>query len=226
MQFSRILLPSVLLALASATLSAQDATRLPAPQKTGGKPLMEALSLRATSRAFDETAPDLTQQELSNLLWAAFGINREDGHRTAPSALNRQDVTIYVLLKTGAFTYDAAGNRLQPVVVDGKPVSGDVRALGGRQDFVAKAPVTLVYVTDIAKLGKGGDPKTNAEAREMAGVDAGVISQNAALFCASEGFLTGVRMSIDKEKLGTTLGLSKTQWIVLAQSVGKKSGAK
>jgi SagB-type dehydrogenase family enzyme len=225
MQFTHILLSSALLAFACSSLNAQES--LPAPQKTGGKPLTEALAARATSRAFDESAPDLSKQELSNLLWSAFGINREDGHRTAPSALNRQDITIYVLLKSGAFTYDAAENRLVPVVVNGKPVSSDIRALGGRQDFVAKAAVTLVYVSDFAKLGKGATaPATNADAREMAGVDAGAISQNAALFCAAEGLLTGVRMSIDKEKLGTALGLSKTQWIVLAQSVGKKSGAK
>jgi nitroreductase len=215
----------MLLALACNSLPAQEI--LPAPQKTGGKPLMEALAARATSRAFDEAAPDLSKQELSNLLWAAFGINREDGHRTAPSALNRQDVTIYVLLKTGAFTYDASGNRLAPVLVNGKPVSTDIRVLGGRQDFVAKAAVTLVYVSDFAKLGKSsGSLSANADAREMAGVDAGTISQNAALFCASEGLLTGVRMSIDKEKLGAALGLSPTQWIVLAQSVGKKTDAK
>jgi hypothetical protein len=229
MRFTRFLLSAALLGLSCAGLAAQDAqsTALPAPQKTGGKPVLDAIAARATSRAFDEAAPALTPQQLSNLLWAAFGINRADGHRTAPSALNRQDITIYVLLKNGAFTYDAAAHRLAPVVVGGKPVAGDIRALGGKQAFVAAAPVTLIYVSDFAKLGQGGkDPETNAVAREMAGVGAGAISQNAALYAASEGLLTGVRMSVDKPALTSALGLGKHQWIVLAQSVGRTAEAK
>lgn len=215
----------LLMASSGAGLFAQG-VELPPPHKTGGKPLQEALAARATSRDFDATAPELSSQQLSDLLWSAFGVNRADGRRTAPSALNRQEITIYVLLKSGAFTYDAAKHELLPVLKDGKPL-GDIRALGGNQDFVKNAPVTLVYVSDFTKLGQADkDPATNAATREMAGVNAGAISQNAMLYCASEGLLTGVRMSIPKEKLGAALGLRREQWIVLAQSVGRKPAGK
>lgn len=200
-------------------LNAQAAaTELPAPQKTGGKPLMETLAARATRRDYNPDAPALTQAQLSNLLWAAYGINRDDGRRTAPSALNRQDITLYVLLKTGTYTYDATRHALIPVEIAGKNI-GDIRAISGRQSFAGNAQLSLVYVSDFSRLGK---PDADPEAREMAAISAGAIAQNAALFCASEGLLTGVRMSIDKEKLGAALGLKKSQWISLAQSVGTK----
>ena len=120
---------------------------LPAPQKSGGMPLMEALAKRSTARAFD--SKELSPQQLSSLLWAAFGINRPDGKRTAPSARNFQETDIYVLLKQGAYVYAAKSNRLDLVVAE------DLRALGGTQAFVKDAPVTLVFVADLAKMGKG-----------------------------------------------------------------------
>jgi len=89
---------------------------LPTPQKTGGMPIMEALAKRATVRSFDTT--DISIQQLSNLLWASFGVNRPDGKRTAPSANNKQEIDIYVLLKNGAFIYDAANNKLNQVISD------------------------------------------------------------------------------------------------------------
>jgi hypothetical protein len=124
---------------------------LVAPQKTGGMPLMEALAKRSTARAF--ATNELSSQQLSSLLWAAFGINRPDGKRTAPSASNRQETDIYVLLKQGVYVYSAASNRLDLVVAE------DIRALGGTQAFVKDAPVTLVFVADLAKMGKGNDDK-------------------------------------------------------------------
>jgi hypothetical protein len=123
--------------------------QLPAPQIAGGKPLMEALKPRSTSRAF---APDpLPPQTLSNLLWAAWGVNRPDGKRTAPSARNRQEIDVVVVLPQGAYVYDAAGNVLKPLV------TGALRALTGEQEFVKDAPLTLVYVADTARM-KGGPP--------------------------------------------------------------------
>ena len=101
---------------------------LPAPQKTGGMPLMEALAKRSTARAFD--SKELSPPQLSSLLWAAFGINRPDGKRTAPSAMNFQETDIYVLLKQGAYVYSAKSNKLDLVVAE------DIRALGGTQAFV------------------------------------------------------------------------------------------
>lgn len=179
------------------------------PQTDGGKPLMQALKERATSRAFSpETLPG---QTLSNLLWAAFGINRpESGRRTAPSAQNLQEMDVYVVHAEGAYLYDAKAHALAPIA------SGDHRAITGRQSFVKDAPVTLVFVADHAKMAKLG-----AEEKELyAAAGAGAISQNVYLFCASEGLATGVRASIDRPTLAAALKLRPDQKILLAQTVG------
>src|SRR5208283_3289192 len=118
---------------------------LPPPQKTGGMPLMEALAKRSTARAF--ATNELSPQQIAGLLWSAFGINRPDGKRTAPSASDRRETDIYVLLKSGAYVYSAASNRLDLVAAE------DIRALGGTQAFVKDAPMTLVFVADLAKMG-------------------------------------------------------------------------
>jgi len=180
---------------------------LPAPQTEGGKPLMQALRLRATARAF---APDpLPPQTLANLLWAAWGINRpQEGKRTAPSTRNWQEIDVVVLNATGAYLYDAAGNALKPLAV------GDHRALAGTQDFVKDAPVTLVLVADTARMQGGPDTQAYAYA------DAAFVSQNVYLFCASEGLATGVRASVDRPALARALKLRESQLVVFAQSVG------
>lgn len=180
---------------------------LPSPQKTGGMPLMDALAKRSTARAF--ATNDLSRQQLSTLLWAAFGVNRPDGKRTAPSARNKQETDIYVLLKQGTYIYSATSNKLDLVSIE------DIRASSGTQDFVKDAPVTLVFVADLAK--SGGDNEGN---RMMANIDVGYISQNVYLYCASEGLVTGARGSINREALASKLKLRKDQLIVLAQSVG------
>jgi nitroreductase len=181
---------------------------LPAPKKTGGMPLMEALAKRSTSRAFD--SKDLSPQQLSSLLWASFGVNRPDGKRTAPSANNHLETDIYVILKQGAYIYDAGSNKLILVVAE------DIRSLGGTQPFVKDAPVTLVFVADFARMGKGSDENK----KNTANIDVGYISQNAYLFCASEGLVTGARGSVDRAALGPKLKLRPDQMIILAQSVG------
>jgi nitroreductase len=152
---------------------------------------------------------------LSNLLWAAWGINREDGHRTAPSASNRQEIDVYVILVDGAYVYDAKANALQPVA------QTDLRKLAGTQAYAADAPVNLIYVADTAKLG--GD---DAARLATANADTGLIAENAYLFCASEGLATVARGSVDRAALGKALNLRAEQRIVLAQSVGyaRKSG--
>jgi len=180
---------------------------LPAPQKTGGMPLMEALAKRSTARAFATNA--LSPQQVSSLLWAANGVNRPDGKRTAPSAMDRQEIDIYVLLPQGAYVYSAASNKLDLVLAE------DIRALGGQQAFVKDAPVTLVFVADLAK--EGGNAET---AREYVHDDVGYISQNVYLYCASEALVTGVRAMIDRNALGPKLKLRPDQLILLAQSVG------
>jgi nitroreductase len=199
-------------AMLASSLLAQS-TILPAPQKTGGMPLMEALAKRSTSRAF--ATNELSLQQISSLLWAAFGINRPDGKRTAPSAMNRQEAEIYVLLKQGVYTYSAVSNQLDLIAAE------DVRALGGTQSFVKDAPLTLVFVADLAKTGGA-----NESSRNYAYADAGYISQNVYLFCASEGLATGVRASIDRTPLGQKLKLRPDQMIVLAQSVGYPKSTK
>jgi len=200
----------VLLALALAAQgAAQDLApvALPAPQTDGGKPLMQALKLRASSRAF---APDpLPPQTLSNLLWAAWGINRpQEGKRTAPSARNWQEIDLLVVNATGAYLYDAAGDALKPLV------AGDLRALTGTQDFVKEAPVNLVYVADTSRMQGALDPQP------MAHADAAFIAQNVYLFCASEGLATVVRASFDRPALAKALKLRESQLVVLAQTVG------
>jgi nitroreductase len=198
----------LLLAVFIARAICAQSISLPAPQKAGGMPLMEALAKRSTARAFD--TKELSPQQLSSLLWACFGINRPDGKRTAPSAKNNQEADIYVILKEGAYVYDAKANQLDLAA------KGDFRRLAGTQAFATNAPVTLVFVADLAKMGKW----TPEEKKTFANIDVGYISQNAYLFCASEGLVTGARGSVDRKALGVTLKLRPDQLIVLAQSVG------
>ncbi len=195
-------------ALVAAEPAAPATLDLPAPQKTGGMPIMEALSKRATARAF--ATQDLSPQQLSNVLWAAFGVNRPDGKRTAPSAMDFQETDIYVLMKQGAYVYDAKAHRLTQVLAE------DIRTLGGVQPFVKDAPVTLVFVVDPERMGRG----TAAEKDSYASFDVGFISQNVYLYCASEGLATGVRAYVDRDALAKRLSLRPDQKIIAAQSVG------
>ena len=179
-------------------LSAQDIV-LPKPVITGGMPLMEALSKRSTHRDF--STAEIDNQTLSNLLWAAWGFNRED-KRTAPSGNNKQEIDLYVVLKSGAYLYDAHVNKLIQIH------SEDVRTLVGKQDFVWTAPVNIVMVADKTK-GDGG-------------ATAAYISQNIYLFCASEGLGTVARGWFDADDIRKALKLKDTQAPVLTQTVGKK----
>jgi SagB-type dehydrogenase family enzyme len=183
--------------------------RLPKPQINKGKPLMQALADRSSARSF--SAEKLSDQELSNLLWAAFGINRTDtGKRTAPSAVNWQETDIYVAMAGGLYLYDAKNNMLRQIV------SQDIRALTGKQDFVREVPVNLVYVADFAKMGNA----SKEEKVLYSAADAGFIAENVYLYCASEGLGTVVRGSIDRQALATAMRLRPEQKIILAQSVG------
>lgn len=192
-------------------VSAQDLKPipLPQPQMEGGKPLMQALKERKSTRVF--SSEKLPMQTLGNLLWAAFGVNRPDtGQRTAPSAMNRQEIDIYIATTDGLYLYDAKGNALQPVLTN------DVRAATGTQSFVKEAPVELVYVADYARMGGGTDEGKNL----YAAADTGFISQNVYLFCASEDLATVVRGSVDRTALAKTMKLRPEQKIILAQTVG------
>ena len=182
---------------------------LPPPRMEGGMPLMEALKARQTSRAFSpKTLPD---QVLSDLLWAAFGINRPDtGKRTAPSARNWQEVDVFAVTENGAYLYDAKANVLRAVA------AGDLRSLTGPQAFVGKAPLNLVFVADSARM-TGSSPEDQAL---YMGADVGFISQNVYLFCASEGLATVVRGMVDRDALAKALNLPEHKRIILAQTVG------
>jgi nitroreductase len=170
---------------------------------------MSTLKARSSAREF--AADPLPPQTLANLLWAAWGINRPDGRRTAPSASNRQEIDIYVTLPGGAYMWDAKANILNPVA------PGDHRAATGTQPFPATAALNLVYVADMTKLSRSA---TDPQQMLNVGADAGFIAENAYLFCASEGLATVVRASVPKEALAKALQLRETQVIVLAQTVG------
>ncbi len=179
------------------------------PQTDGGRPLMQVLKDRSSSRSF--SSEKLPLQVLSNLLWAAFGVNRPDsGGRTAPSAKNAQDIDVYVSMADGLYLYDARTQTLNPVLAE------DVRALTGRQSFVKEAPLNLIYVSDLARL-----TNSSQEDKDLySAAGAGFISENVYLFCASEGLATVVRASIDRQALATVMKLRPDQKIILAQTVG------
>jgi SagB-type dehydrogenase family enzyme len=181
---------------------------LPPPQTTGGKPLMQVLKDRHSTREF--SGQRLSPQTLSNLLWAAFGINRPDGKRTAPSAMNWQEIDVYVAMQDGLYVYDAKANALKPVLQQ------DVRGATGQQAFVKDAALDLVYVADLGKTGRAG----GEDQILYTGADTGFIAQNVYLFCASEGLAAVVRGSIDREAFAKTAKLRPDQKIILAQTVG------
>ena len=183
--------------------------KLPAPQIEGGKPLMQALKERKSSREF--SLKELPLQIISDLLWAADGINRQDsGHRTAPSAMNMQEIDIYIAKADGLYLFDAKENMLMPVV------AADIRALTGNQPFVKDAPVNLIFVADLKKMSK-----PSAEMVDFyAATDTGFISENVYLYCASAGLATVVRGWVDKPVLAKAMKLRNNQKIILAQTVG------
>ncbi len=186
-----------------------DTVDLPAPQLSTDLGLLHALQQRRSTRVF---RPDpLSLDRLSALLWAGFGINRRDaGGRTAPSARDWQEIDIYAVLAEGSYRFDAKAGQLLLVRTD------DLRAATGTQDFVASAPLNLVYVADFARMHDASDE----ERRFLAGADAGCIAQNVYLYCACTGLATVVRGLIDRRRLAAALGLTPTQRIALAQSVG------
>ncbi len=181
-------------------LHAQD-VQLPAPERTGGMPLMDALNKRQSIRSFQNK--DLSIQQLSNLLWAANGFNRDD-KRTAPTANNRQELELYVTTQKALYFYDARNHLLREVK------KGDFRGATGAQDFVSKVALNLIFVVDMQK----------ASGREYAFTGCGFVSQNIYLYCASEGLGSVVRGMFDKDKLHALLGLEATQEVLLTQSVG------
>jgi SagB-type dehydrogenase family enzyme len=198
-----------LVAIAAAAADSPEPIKLPKPQMETGKPLMQALKERKSTRSF--SAEKLPPQVLSSLLWAANGINRPDsGKRTAPSAVNWQEIDIYAAMENGLYLYNAKDHRLEPVL------PGDLRAKAGEQPFVKTAPVVLVYVSDHARMGD-----TPAEMKDFySATDTGFVSQNVYLFCASEGLATVVLGWVDKPALAKAMKLRDSQKVILSQPVG------
>ncbi len=188
------------------------------PQTDIGRPLMQVLKDRKTIRKYSDKK--ILDQDLSNILWAAYGINRpEKGYRTAPSAVNWQVIDIYVVLEGGLYLYDFKAHQLKPVL------AGDFRAeatqlLQPNRKYILKAPLTFIYVADSAKRNLLGMTVSHYEKKMYAASDTGFISQNVYLYCASEGLGTVVRAMIDRKKLHKVMGLREDQTIILAQSVG------
>jgi len=191
----------------SRVTASQTKIKLLPPEKTGGMPLMEAINKRHSSRNI--SSGKISEQELSNLLWAAFGISRdESGKRTAPTANDSRAMDVYIILENGTYKYSAADHSLDLIT------NKDLRPFAGKQDFVYTAPVNLVYVADYSKLKEGSDKEI------YSGAHAGFISENVYLYCTSAGLGTVVRAWVDKEILSKELMLNINQKIILAQTVG------
>jgi SagB-type dehydrogenase family enzyme len=206
-----IIIALVMIVVCISSIVAQELKpiQLLPPQIDSGKTLMQALKLRQSSRSFDSKPIPL--QALSNLLWAANGINRqESGKRTAPSAMNWQETDIYVVLQEGTYIYDAKTHSLHSVS------AGDLRASTGTQGFVKDAPLNLVYIVDEARITKGSDD----DKKLYSALDVGFIAQNVYLYCASQGFAVVVRGSVDRPPLAKLLNLKPSQRIIAAQTVG------
>ena len=189
--------------------------KLSPPDLKGGKSLMQSLQERQTSRSF--STKKLPQEVLSNLMWAACGINRPDsGKRTAPSARNWQEIDVYVAMEEGLYLYKAKDQVLEPVLK--KDLRKDTTAfLQPSRSSVANAPLQLIYVADYAKMSSGAN---DDDKKIYSSADTGFISQNVYLYCASVGLATGVRGMVDRNALAKEMKLSDQQKVVLVQAVG------
>ncbi len=202
------IIASSALAIAPNIASAQPPLALPPVCHEGGMPLMWALKLRSSTRAYSPRR--LPIQMLSDLLWAAYGVNRSGGERTAPYWRHVMVLDIYVAMADGVWLYDPKEHALLPHSKD------DIRAQTGMQDFVGVAPLDLIYVAH----GERMTDITPEERRLYASVDAGFIGQNVYLFCASQGLGSVFRGAVDAAKLGHLLQLPDQQFITFAQTVG------
>jgi nitroreductase len=195
-------------------LAATDSTvlELPPPRIDGGKPLIQTLRLRRSIREYSDRP--LPVQVLSDLLWAAFGINRPSGDRTAPYWRHIMVIDVYAAMADGVWLYEPKRHVLLP------HSRADIRAQTGLQDFVAGAPLNLVYVAHGERMR---DIPAN-DRRLYASVDTGFIGQNVYLFCASEDLATVFRGAVNYEELDRTLQLEPDQFVTFAQTVGYPRG--
>ena len=181
---------------------------LPPARTSGGLPLMEAIARRRSAREFAQRPLD--DQVLSDLLWAAFGVNGPDGGRTAPYARHILAIEVHAAMADGVWLYDPKAHALI------QHSEADIRGETGEEPYVASAPLNLVYVAHGELLKE----MSAEEARLNAGVDAGFIGENVYLFCASAGLATVFRGALDARRLGRALKLPAELFVTYAQSVG------
>jgi nitroreductase len=207
-QVNAALIAAGAMAAMPAVAFAQEARALLPPRRETGKPLMQALQLRRSTRAYGPRP--LSAQTLSDLLWAAYGVNRPSGDRTAPYWRHIMVIDVYAAMADGVWLYDPRQHALRP------HLSADIRAQTGLQDFVATAPLNLVYVVDGERM-KDVSPE---DRRLYGSVDAAFAGQNVYLYCASEGLATVFRGAVDYAKLGRAMRLADGQFVAFAQTVG------
>ncbi len=186
---------------------------LPAPSKEGGMPLMQALSLRHSTREF--STRKIPDQVLGDLLWAAYGVNRANGDRTAPSWRHIIVIDVYAAMEDGLWLYDPTRHALVA------HPAGDIRARTGQQDFPARAPLNLVYVAHGQRMSE-----LAPENRKLfCSVDTAFIGQNVYLYCASVGLATVFRGAVDYPMLARAMRLPEEQFVTFAQTVGYPKGS-
>ena len=187
---------------------ATDAKPLPAPTREGGMPLMQALAQRRSTREFSTRR--IPEQVLSDLLWAAYGVNRPNGDRTAPCWRHIIAIDVYAAMEDGLWLYDPKRHALVP------HPAGDIRAQTGQQEFVGRAPLNLVYVANGQRMSE----LTPENRKLYCSVDAAFIGQNVYLYCASVGLATVFRGAVDYPKLARDMRLDHEQFVAFAQTVG------
>ena len=191
---------------------------LPEPRTSGGKPLMDAIRERHSTRKYGSTPPSL--QELSNVLWAAFGLNRDyagtgiktTGSHSAPAAHNWQEVGLYVAVKEGLYLYDFMNHRLAGVLAE------DIRHLTAHEEqpFVLEVPLLFIYVADLARMDHSDDWDKSV----FPWADSAVMAENVYLYCASAGLATVVRAKFERPPLAAAMGLGPDHLITFSQPVG------
>jgi SagB-type dehydrogenase family enzyme len=201
----------------------EEVIKLPSPQTSGGKPLMDSLKARQSTRGDFGPPVKLTMQQLSNLLWAANGVNRPDGHKTAPTAAGWENIDIYVTTADGLFLYDPKQQALKVISKeDVRATSGLEGPAGGgmKQDFAKTAPVSLIYVADMAKT-KGMKYGGEDVGPLWSYTNAGAIAENVYLFCASEGLACIVRAMIDPVQIAKVFKLRPDQKAILTSTIAQ-----
>lgn len=197
---NKLFILAIISIMASFTINAEV---LPTPNTTGGKPLMQVMNERKSSRDY-QPGQAISKQDLSNMLWAAWGVTH-DGKHTIATAMNRQELILYVVTPTEVSRYNPEANTLTTVN------TGDFRKYSTMQDFATIAPINIVLVVDTSKQ----------ERVEFQGYTAGAASQNIYLYCAQAGLKSVVRAGFDRENLPKALKLSANERILFVQTVGK-----